>query len=416
MPAKFDRCVKDVMDSGKTEDQAYAICTAQFKDSEEKLTRQFADLATYSVKDRTAVSVRDGVLEYLGAELGLEPADRIFTVYRSPATIANAAYKMAGIPLTDEHISMDGPAPDTGSTVIESEVIDQIDEPTHSRLAVRNKLVVSDAMSVMLADKNQLSLGYYGDLVPHSRWDFEQVNIVPHHLAAVPVGRCGPLCSFLDRKPPKQPQPQEGKEMPKLHKAFQDADGAVSLEQVMEIAMGLPEAIKKVPVDQLGKIVPALQEVMSYAKEQGAMPSEPPADGEGEGAMPTEDEGDMPAKESEFADSLSKVIGKKVTSSAMVDGAIKAHAQKFADAEVKRYAEVVNKARNFLDADYDFTGKTANQVMRDALATQSTDQFEDSELSVAFKLLRKSNTDYRAFGDQKPDGGLTARIAKDLEG
>lgn len=413
MPEKFDRCVQEVMASGKSEDQAYAICTAEFKDSKEKLTRQFADLATYSVKDRTAVSVRDGVLEYLGAELGLEPADRIFTVYRSPATIANAAYKMAGIPLTDEHVSMDGAAPDTGSTVTESEVIDQIDEPTHSRLAVRNKLSVSDAMSVTLADKNQLSLGYYGDLVPHSRWDFEQVNIVPHHLAAVPVGRCGPLCSFLDRKPPTQPQPQEGKEMPKLHKAFQDADGAVSLEQVMEIAMGLPEAIKKVPVDQLGKLVPSLQEVMSYAKEQGAMPEE--ETGMEDEDMETKDE-DMEKKESEFADSLSKVIGKKVKDAAMVDGAIKAHAQKFADAEVKRYAEVVNKARNFLDADYDFIGKTANEVMRDALATQSTDKFEDSELPVAFKLLRKSNTDYTQFGDQKPDGGLTARIAKDLEG
>lgn len=377
------------------------------------IRRQFADLATYSVTDRTAVSVRDGILEYLGAELGLEPADRIFTVYRSPATIANAAYKMAGIPLTDEHVSMDGDAPDTGSTVTESEVIDQVDEPTYSRLAVRNKLSVSDAMGVTLSDKNQLSLGYYGDLVPHSRWDFEQVNIVPHHLAAVPVGRCGPLCSFLDRKPPTQPPPQEGKTMPKIHKAFLDADGAVSLEQIVEMATGLPEAIKKVPVDKLTEIMPALQEVMSYAKEQGAVPAE---DEGVEEDVETTDMDEDKEKESAFADSLSTVLGKKIKDAAGVQGAIEKHRREFADAEVKRYAEVVNKARNFLDAEYDFTDKNTNQVMRDALATQSTDKFEDSELPVAFKLLRKSNTDYSQFGDAKPDGGLTARIAKDLEG
>ena len=83
-----------------------------------KLHRQFADIATYSDTERTAVSVRDGVLEYLGAELGLEPADHVFNVYRSPATIANAAYAMAGIPLTGNHVSLDGPAPSDGKTLL----------------------------------------------------------------------------------------------------------------------------------------------------------------------------------------------------------------------------------------------------------------------------------------------------------
>jgi hypothetical protein len=384
----------------------------QFSDKApaQPIRRQFADLATYSTTDKTAVSVRDGVLEYLGAELGLEPADRIFTVYRSPATIANAAYAMAGIPLTDEHVTIDGPAPDTGSTVTSSEVIDQLDEATHARLAVKNKLSVSDSLAVVLQDKRQLSLGYTADLIPHSRWDFEQVGIVPHHLAAVSAGRCGPLCSFLDRKPPQPQKPEEGT-MPKLHKAFLDAEGAVSLEQIVEMATSLPDAIRKVPVDQLSKIVPALQEVMSYAKEQGAMPEEPADDPE-----ETMEDEDMEKKESEFADSLSKVLGKKVKVADNVADAIEKHRREFADAEVKRYAEVVNKARNFLDSDYDFTGKTANEVMRDALATQSTDKFEDSELPVAFKMLRKADADYSKFGDSKPEGSLTARINQALEG
>ena len=371
----------------------------------ETIRKQFADLAVYSETARTAVSVRDGVLEYLGAELGLEPLDKVFTVYRSPATIANAAYAMAGIPLTDEHVSMEGPALDSGSRVESSVVIDQLDESTHSRLAVQNKLAVNDTLQLLLKDKRQLSLGYEADLVPHSRWDFEQINIAPHHLAAVPAGRCGPLCSFIDRKPDTPVKPREGDTMKpekKLIKAFTDAEGSVSLEQIVEIATGLPEAIRKVPVDQLVKLMPAMQEIMSYAKEQGAMPAEEPEmemegedmEGEEKEKMDEEKEGDKEnfADSSKFKDAVASAV----------------------KGEVKRYAEVVNKARNFVDAEYDFAGKTANQVMRDALATQSTDKFEDAELSVAFKLLRKANTDYSQFGDTKADSGLMSRISDTL--
>jgi len=370
----------------------------------ETIHKQFSDLAVYSDTARTAVSVRDGVLEYLGAELDLEPLDKVFTVYRSPATIANAAYAMAGIPLTDEHVSMEGPALDSGGRVESSVVIDQLDESTHSRLAVQNKLAVNDTLQLLLKDKRQLSLGYEADLVPHSRWDFEQINIAPHHLAAVPAGRCGPLCSFIDRKPDTPVKPQEGDTMKpkKLIKAFTDAEGSVSLEQIVEIATGLPEAIRKVPVDQLVKLMPAMQEIMSYATEQGAMPAE-------QTEMEMEGE-DMEGEEKEMMDEEKEGEKENFADSSKFKDAV-ASAVK---GEVKRYAEVVNKARNFVDAEYDFAGKTANAVMRDALATQSTDKFEDAELSVAFKLLRKANTDYSQFGDTKADSGLMSRISDTL--
>ena len=57
----------------------------------------------------------------------------------------------------------------------------------------------------------------------------------------------------------------------KLNKAFIDAEGSVSLEQIVEIAAGLPEAIRKVPVDKLQELMPAMQEIMTYAKDQGVM-------------------------------------------------------------------------------------------------------------------------------------------------
>ena len=189
--------------------------------------------------------------------------------------------------------------------------------------------------------------------------------------------------------------------MPEKVKLFLDAEGQVNLEQIVEIATALPEAIKKVPVDQLVKLMPAMQEIMAYAKEQGAVTEEDPTEGEedmtDEGKTGEEDKEEKDKEE--FTDS--------VAFKDAVANAVKG--------EVKRYAEVVTKARNFLDADYDFSDKTANQVMRDALSTQSTDKFEDSELTVAFKLLRKPNTDYSQFGDAKPDTGLESRITKTLE-
>jgi len=198
--------------------------------------------------------------------------------------------------------------------------------------------------------------------------------------------------------------------MPKKAKAFFDAEGQVNLEQIVEIATALPEAIKKVPVDQLKKIMPSLQQIMSYAKEQGAMPAE-----ETEEDMEYEDMdgGEAAAKKEAPAAEEDKPKENFADSKAFRD-AVEAKSKKFADSEVKRYAQVVTKARNFLDADYDFSDKSANRVMADSLATQSTDKFEDSELPVAFKLLRKPNTDYSQFGDTKPDTGLESRITADL--
>ena len=368
--------------------------------TEHIVRRQFKDLATYSSTDKTAISIRDGVLEYLGSELNIEPSDKVFKVYRSPATIANVASCMSGIPLTDEHVSLDSDAPETGSMVDSSVIIDTLDESTNTCLSIKNKVSVTDAMAELIADKKELSLGYYGDLVPHSKWDFEQVSIVPHHLAAVPAGRCGSLCSFLDRKPQIK---NEDITMKKLHQSFLDADGAMSLEQIVEVATALPDAIRKAPIEELPKVMPAMMEIMKYAKEQGAVDEEELdelADEEMEekpleDAEPEKDKDEDKDKEKKFSDALA------------------VQSKKFADAEVKKFSSVVGKAISFLDEDYDFSGKTANDVMRDSLASLSSEKFEDSELSVAFKLLRK-NTDYSQFGDSRAESALDARIKSDL--
>lgn len=392
MPAKLERCVKAVMEQGKSEESAYAICNAQLKDS---YTGHFRDAAIYDPVQKTAVSVRDGVIEYLGLELGLEPQQQLFTVYRSPATIANAAMKMNGIPITQDHVSLDVPPPESGGTVDKSEMIDASDPTTITTIAIKNRLSLSD--TIAMSDSRELSLGYNAQLIPHNEYDFEQVNILPHHLAVVPRGRCGPMCSFIDKLPivetPNEDQEmfKSKKEKDKLHSAFIDADGAMNLQQIVELAAALPEAIKAVPVDQLNDLLPALQQIVEAAK--GVLPPEE--------TSPTEEE--TPAEEM-----TDESMGEKKP------GFTDADVKKFTDEAVKKHASVIDKAREFVDETYVFTGKSTGEIMRDALATQSQDKFSDAELDLAFKLLKK-NTNYQNFGDVKTEeSGFSAIADKEL--
>lgn len=386
MPEKLDRCVKRVMSEGKTEEQAYAICNASLKG-------HFTDSMDWNPDERTAVSVRDGVLEYAGIELGLSPPDKMFTVYRSPATIANVASKLPGICLIDGHIDPEGPPVTEGiGRITHADMIDLIDESTDSKLAIRNKIYLD---SVAVKPKSQLSLGYTAELVPHDKYDFEQREIQPHHLAVVQAGRCGSSCSFIDHK-----YPTEGKDMktPKqtpaaaaLHKVFTDQEGQPNLEQIVEIATELPEALRKLPVDELQKVLPALQEIVNMAGGSSA------PTGEGmESEVVVEDE-DMPEKEekvpmqdtAEFKDAMAKVV----------------------DSAIKRHSQVVDKAKNFVDEAYSFEGKSTEQVMRDALATQFSDKFADSELDIAFKMLRQTKSTVAKFGDGAPSNDRFASVA-----
>lgn len=388
MPEKLERCVKSVMESGKSEQAAYAICNAQFKDA---VTAQFRDAVTYNPTERTAVSVRDGVLEYLGAELGMVPPDQMVRVYRSPATIANTAMRMRGLPITDEHVSLDMPAPSHGGFAADAEMIDALDPTCDATIAIRNKLAISDTLQMTVdAGKRELSLGYTADLVPYDGpggYDFEQRNIQPHHLAVVEQGRCGSMCSFIDRKPiTTEEEPEMSK---KLNKAFCDAEGEMNLQQVIELAMGLPEAIKAVPVDMLPQLVEPLKAIIEAAKGAGVT-VEPEAPTE-----PTEPEmeDEMPDEEKpKFSDAA--VVK-------LVDAAVAK--------AVKHHATVIEKARDFLPEDYKFADKATAQIMRDAVATQTTEQFNDTELALAFKLMKPAQADYKKFGDEAPGSFSTLK-------
>lgn len=372
------------MKTGKSEDRAFAICTTQLKDS---YLGTFNDSAVFDPTEKTALSVRDGVIEYLGSELNMLPADKLFTVYRSPATIANTAMKMQNIPITDEHVSLDMPAPEGGGFISEAEMVDASDSSTLTTIAIKNKLSICDTILAMVeAGKRELSLGYHAELVPHDEYDFEQRGIMPHHLATVDRGRCGPMCSFIDRKP--QSIEEEKPMTTKLHKAFIDAEGAMNLQQIVELATALPEAIKSVPVDQLQELLPALQQIVEAAK--GVLPAaDEEIDEEETMRLPAGDE-DTATKEEEekkFSDAVAKAASKK--------------ADEFTDKAIKQHATIIEKARSFLSDEYVFSDKNTVQIMRDALATETSESFADSELPLAFKMLKKPDANYKEFGDTK---------------
>lgn len=364
---------------------------------------KFEDKAVYDSVAKTAVSVRDGVLEYRGSEMGMEPADKLFKVFRSPATIANAAMRMAGIPITDEHVTLDVPAPTEGGKVTSADMIDVLDEATGATIAIKNKLAASDALCESIdAGKRELSLGYNADLVPHDVYDFEQLDIMPHHLAVVDQGRCGSMCSFLDKKMESEDK-MDKEEFKKLLKAFTDTEGSPNMQQIVELATALPEAIKSVPVDQLKKLLPALKQIVEAAKTVAPEVVEEVAT-EGEGAVKTEDEKD----EQEVKDTEAKEKDEKTFSDAVASEVSKKKAQ-FIDEAVKAHGAAITKARDFVAEDYVFTDKSTAQVMRDALATQSSESFTDSELPLAFKMLKQLPANYREFAD-KNEGSLSENI------
>lgn len=336
---------------------------------------QFIDRIKYNGTTKTAVSVRDGVQEYLGAEIGMEPPNKTFTVYRSPATIANAAAKMAGIPLTDEHVDLSGPPKNPVGTVASASMVDLVDKSIGCTLAVENKIEVSDAMLKDIeSGKRELSLGYRAELVAHDHYDFEQRNIEPHHLAVVDRGRCGAHCSFKDQR--------INMETEKV------ADAGPTMEQIVEIASGLPEFIKKLTPEQLAEVMPMLESIKGVAKAAETSTDEELKEPE----APKVATDEVP----EVAKVADEDVKKDVTDSAMFKDALAS--------AVEAHTGVIEKARDFVDCAYQFRGKTTAQIMRDALAAEYGKQkFVDDELSVAFKLLKKSASSLQNFGDSAKD-------------
>ncbi|MFY4742580.1 DUF2213 domain-containing protein [Aliarcobacter butzleri] len=318
-------------------------CPCPFKDK--MFTQEVSFIDSSNIEKKTVISIRDGIQEYLGLELGLEPFDKVFKIYRSPETIRALKDKLIGIPLIENHIEPIGDIKESlkKGQILNSEEVENIDNSLDSTLAIRNEITLfKDKLEF---NHKQLSLGYTAQMVPSAEYDFEQLNIKPHHLGIVEVGRCGDVCEFKDGKGVK---PMDLKELLAKLKEFlaniSDEDKALVLEAVDSI---IPKATKDEDLEKK-----------------------------------FEDEKKSLLKQIEDA----KAGNKEAVSNFM-------DSQTFKDAMLNYgndRASIIGKAKNFLDEKYDFKAKSNEVIMADVVkAEYPNESFKDGEIGVAFKLLKE---------------------------
>lgn len=349
-----------------------------FKDNAIK-TINFEDKT--EITDGKVISIRDGVIEYLGAEIGQEPSSKIFTVYRSPEEVKRIADKIVGIPITDGHIEPHG---EVSENIKQGEVktfsfIDAEENKLNSTLAVQHDVNLSENMLQFIQDqKPEASLGYTGQLVPHDEYDFEQVGLSPHHLAVVPSGRCGEICKFKDEKV----------------KDFLNEDGTLNLKAFVEAVKSVME---KADDEQKAEISGSFGDMFGASEKEEMTDMD-----KKETEMKDEDDSDEKEMKDEDAE---KDDNFKDEASIGVD-AVKAFRdsdefKKVIEDEANARTEVISKAAPFLDASYAFAGKPTCQIMKDTLEAEFKDEkFSKEEVPVAFKMLEvKENAELKNFGD-----------------
>lgn len=213
-----------------------------------------------------------------------------------------------------------------------------------------------------------------------------------------------------DKKGGEKPQvffDKQGTPKIQLPQGFVDQEGSVTMQQAVEIASGIPEAIKTMPLDQLQQYMETLKEIYEAAKK-----NDPNA---------AQDEGNMDEEEEKYDDEGNPINDKAKSKAydALKDkkargGYTDAQVEKMVNDKVAQatkqavqdHAKAIEKARHFLDDNYDFTTRDTKQIMRDAIATQTSESYTDQELPLAFKMLQiPERSEVVNFGDRSPELG-----------
>lgn len=309
-------------------------CKCPFKDKIFSQNVSFKDDG--NTEKRTVISIRDGVQEYLGVELGIEPLDKVFRIYRSPETIRKLKDALVGIPLIENHIEPDGHIPDEikKGNILNSTEIENIDSSNNSTIAMQNEITLyKDKLEFPY---KQLSLGYKAKTLPSADYDFEQTEIIPHHLAIVEAGRCGDVCEFKDEKGVK---PMDLNEL---------------LAKLKEKLTDISDSDKALILEALAGIIP--QTVVM-------------------------DEEKVIEIEKKFEDAKKTAVSNFMDSKVFKDAMLNYGNER---------ASIVTKAKNFLDEKFDFKDKTNEAIMAAVVAAEyPNESFKDAEIGVAFKLLKE---------------------------
>lgn len=211
MPQKLESCVQQVMQQGKSESEAYAICNASLNDSF-IMKDNFNDFSKHIDEDTgflhiNGVVARTGIQFYSNAELGdfNEPL-KLVNVYRPREEVLKeeSLQSFINAPVTDDHpmefVTVDNIKElGKGSTAsYETYNKDGIDY-------IKAKLVVTDKelINKVINGKMELSAGYSQTLVKEKGefegipYDYKQTNIKINHIALVDSARCGSECKLV---------------------------------------------------------------------------------------------------------------------------------------------------------------------------------------------------------------------------
>lgn len=168
----------------------------------------FKDKGDFDPTTKTAVIMRDGVYTYLAGEFPGEltkdaAPDTKLRVYRSPESV-KAAFKrfqdLGKIPVVFEHPDEDLDLKDYSQGYgYDPELVEE-----GMNLAIKCKLHLEDeSLEAYDEGVREISCGWSGDFKEaddKSIYDYEQTFEEFNHIALVPEGRCGTLCSIKDQK------------------------------------------------------------------------------------------------------------------------------------------------------------------------------------------------------------------------
>lgn len=209
MPAKEERCVKEVMSKqGVSEERAWAICKSAINDRfiADRLPPGKASIDEVTGFLTAPVTLaRVGVQYYYGYELGLKDRgfDRI-GVFRSPEEVfkKDSIVTFVNLTVTDDH----------PSELVTVDNIKQLQmgsvsdvKADHEKGVLTGVVTVTDAQQIqkLKNGKFEVSVGYTNDLRPLAgtyngeSYEYIQTNIIANHLAIVDNGRCGPDCKIV---------------------------------------------------------------------------------------------------------------------------------------------------------------------------------------------------------------------------
>lgn len=305
------------------------------------------------------VSMRDGVYLYKGSEIGLGDANT-YKVYRSPETVKKI--DLTGVPLTLGHITDYESKFVAHGSVRDNKIIEKKNDAVKQSIEIHNKIKACPELKKAVDEGiKELSLGYEVTQIDKRDdkavdYDFEVVDIVPHHLAVVPKGRCGSSCKFKD----------ENAEANKKMEIKTAKEAVAAISQIVAMMSDLPDndvnAIKK-------QMRAAVGEMKKSPKEMAA---EKMAKIEAEKKQKAEQEAEV---EKKVKDAVEK--------------------------ETKDILAVYDKAKslNVLDSNFDYAGKSKSEIMKavvDAKYKEGT--FTDAEIGVAFKMMKVETDPHANFG------------------